>query len=380
MKKHIGSIVFLLALVLAAGCAKDVGPFDPDAPEQAPVFTMSAVIGGDSVSMAAGPDGYRMETTKAPTDSAPGHFLMTGNLNDPQCPNCGPSMELKLWHRPQTFLGALPDSAFAPGAVSLGVAEEPSNTRTLQFDFLPEPALGTPQQVVWDFGDGQTGQGMQVTHTYQTGLGVPPQVLVSCTAIYGPLCTAASVNVIDLSVPFYFDIDVVTNGQSVMVDITPALTPNEGLAFIDMGDGSLPYSDFSFTHQYPGPGQYFMSVAIFAGTDSLFLLQYQRVINIGLPNCIGNFVYSEILAPQPVLEREAEIIYNDGNGNRYSSKPNISGSEQFINFIHHSAYKPNEHGDMVYQVEIEAPCWLYEVNGLDSIEISSAVLNWGLPY
>ena len=380
MKKNIGSIVFLLAILLTAGCAKELGPFDPNNPVSDPVFTMSAVIGSDSLQMAAGPNGYRMETSKTPLGNIPGHFVLNGNLRDPQCPNCGPSMELKLRHRPNTPQEANADAAFASGSVSLGVPAQPSGSKTFQFDFIPDPGLGNPQQVFWDFGDGQSGQGIQVTHTYQSGTGVPPIVSVVCTATYSLGCTSVSINSIDLSQSTHFNVDVGIVGPTAIVNITPALSPNQGAVFVDMGDGSPPYTDFSFTHQYSGPGQYFMSAFIFTGIDSLFLLQYQRVISIGPQGCNGSFTYNEVVDSMQPLPREAEILYNDGNGKSYTSRSILSGSEQFIQIVHHEAYKPDEHGDLVYKVEVEGSCWLYEVNGTDSIRMEGALLKWGLPY
>lgn len=380
MKKNIGSIVFLWALLLTAGCAKEVGPFDPNNPVSDPVFTMSAIIGSDSIQMAAGPNGYRMETSKMPLGSMPGHVLINGIMHDPLCPNCGPSMELKLWHRPDSPQEFNSDHAFAPGSVSLGLPPQSSTSKTFEFVFNANPGQGMPQQVLWDFGDGQTGQGFQVTHTFQTGIGMPILADVLCTALYPGGCSVFFINSFSLAQNTYLNVDVGIIANIASVNVSPPLSPAEGLLIFDMGDGSPPYSDFSFVHQYSGTGQYFISAYAFLGTDSIPLLQYQSIINAGTPSCNGSIQYTEIQDSMAPLPREAEILYHDGNGNSYSSRSNHSSTEQFINILHHQAYKPNEHGDLVYEVEIEAACWLYEINGTDSIRMEGALFNWGFPY
>lgn len=380
--KHIGSIIFSLALLFLVGCADEIGPFDPGDPGPAPVFTMNAVIDGDTLYMAAGYDGYRMTTNRTTDTNFAGGSIFTGELHDPACPGCDPELRVTLVHRPGTAAGNTVDSAFASGAVVMNPPDPVQpNTRTIAFEYLGQNGPGNPPAVFWDFGDGTFGQGEYVEHTYQLSPIQPNIVLVSCT-VNGPGCSSSQINFVNLSAPQFFDVDVSPTGAftAVEVDIHPVVN-NGGAIVVDMGDGSPPRTEWSFIHNYNQPGIYLMSVQYF-GIDSTDFFLFERPIVIGSGGpCIAPFEYSDISSPpQPIPVREAQIQYRDGSGNLYTSAPLFGGIEQQLQITNHTPYKENEHGDMVYVVEMETDCWLYEVGGSDSIRMQNAVLQWGLPY
>lgn len=379
--KHIGSILFSLCLLLLVGCADEIGPYDAGDPAPAPVFTMTAVIGGDSAHMTAGDDGYRMTTNRTSDTSIVGGTILTGEMHDPDCPGCGPEMRIALIHRPQSPAGAVVDSALEPGTITLNPPPPSQPTsRTFAFDYLGPTGPSGPT-VTWDFGDGSFGQGAHVEHTYALGPVAPPFVFIFCN-INGPGCTSSQFNVVNLLASGYPSVDVQSSATSntVLVDIQgPGNLP--GSLDVDMGDGTIVYNDWSFSHTYAQTGTYIMSVQ-YQGLDSNDIFIYQRPIAVGptLP-CIAPFTYEEIApAPEPELNREAVILFKDGQGNQYTSSPLIGGAQQSIEIKNFTPFKENEHGDMVYVVEMEADCWLYQVNGSDSIYLEQGVFQWGLPY
>ena len=384
--KHIGSILFSLCLLLLVGCADEIGPYDPGDSAPAPVFTMTALIDGDSAHMVAGANGYRMTTNRTPDTSIVGGSVLSGEMHDPDCPGCGPEMRIALIHRPQTPAGALVDSALQPGIVVMNppIDNTPILSKTLSFEYVGPTGPTGPNAVLWDFGDGNTGQGTIVQHTYDIGPGTPFFTQVICTVMGPGGCIGTHANVINLNASQFFEVNVQQTGASptVQVDVQPKII-NGGNIIIDMGDGSPPQPSWNVTHTYQTNGVFNITV-LFSAIDSTNFFVYERPITIGsTPGfCIAPFIYEKVSnsPPTPARSREIAIRYKDGQGNEYVSSPILGGQTQQVELTNYTAFKENEHGDMVYVVEMETDCWLYEVNGTDSIRLEQGVFQWGFPY
>ncbi|QTN38143.1 hypothetical protein HZ996_02970 [Cryomorphaceae bacterium] len=383
--KHIGSILFSLCLLFLVGCADEIGPFDSGDPSPAPVFTFNGLVNGDSVQMTAGDNGYRMSTSRLQDTLAPNGTLLRGEMHDPDCPGCEPEFRVNLFHRPENPMGAIPDSAFEAGSVVMN--PPPSiipNTRTIEFNYQgPTGGPATPV-VSWDFGDGSAAQGLSVQHTYDL-TSADSVVAVFCTVLNSGFCT--SINFVNLWANHILEVDVQQNGSgggnnTVQVSIDPVLG-NQGLLIVDMGDGTNPIvGDWTFNYTYSAPGIYSMAVQ-YLPVDSANFFVYQREIHVG-PQLICNaaFNYRELPLPLPPgpPTREAILTYDAPNGERYTSAPIFGGTQQTLEILNHTPYKDNEHGDLVYIVDMEFTGWLYRVGGQDSIYVEDAVLQWGLPY
>lgn len=382
--KHVGSILFSLCLLFLVGCADEIGPFNPGDPAPDPIFTFNGVIDGDSVQMVAGDNGYRMSTNKLQDTLAPNGTIFRGEMHDPDCPGCEPELHVNLFHRPQTPAGSIADSTFAAGFV---VTNPPApvlpNTRTLEFNYQGQVGPGGPQ-VFWDFGDGTAGQGLSVQHTYDLSNPLDSAFPVSCSTIGNVLCTYF--NPVNPFANFIFEVDITVNGSggtfnTVDVDISPILG-NQGNLLVDMGDGTIVAQDWSFNHTYSQPGLYSIFV-LYTATDPANAFVYFRDVHIGPQGpCSGGFNYREIPNPLPPgpPTREVTITYDAPNGDRYTSAPLFGGTEQSVEITNHTPYKDNEHGDLVYIVDLEFDGWLYRLGGQDSIRVENGVFQWGLPH
>jgi PKD repeat protein len=173
----------------------------------------------------------------------------------------------------EAVIGAAPNQ---PPVAVPGQQYTGSTGRPVQFDgsesYDPD---GEIVSYAWDFGDGETGEGVEPTHTY-TDLGIY-FVSLTVTDDEGATGTARTTVVITPSSGGAPDIDpggpyTGVVGQPVQFDASGTTDPDgDVLTFVwNFGDGTLPNppsQDPTATHVYTAAGTYTARVIVFDNSD-----------------------------------------------------------------------------------------------------------------
>ncbi len=156
----IRNIAILISCILALSCSRNQ---EPSPVTGAPEFSVNALFDGEAIQVAAGVDGYFMSTS-AFTDQV-GQSWYEGTLANLENPGDHPAFGFQF--RDVSEPGDPKDvsSTLSPGNIL------PSNLDTAKlfqilFDAEPWTAQGQIDQVLWEFEDGTTSEGMIVEKSF----------------------------------------------------------------------------------------------------------------------------------------------------------------------------------------------------------------------
>jgi len=139
------------------------------------------------------------------------------------------------------------------------------------FDFFGESFPFPADEWFWDFGDGETAFGQQVSHTFDPNQGDVFNVsllTVTYDPIFGDSCVALSDqwvwvgNTMNCQANFYYEPDSLDEITVNFFDNSSGIITNR---FWDFGDGAFS-EETNPVHIFPGPGNYLVCLSVFSDT------------------------------------------------------------------------------------------------------------------
>lgn len=376
MKKfsELSLVVFSLFLLSLGGCKKHSLP--PPATGN-PVFTMFALLGNDTVDIAAGAEDYYMATHFSQDNQGVYTYLGAfAPMGDTSRPGSWYIMLRGESTYPAQQFGQVSDAVFA-GDYPYYAKQNLPGPGEYRFSSLATGSGGLAHH--WVFGDGSFSNDVNPTHTF--GAGAMFNVCLAIADSSG--CTDTICNLVRPSSPVF--------GCSAGFSFVPD-SGTSGFQFFAQPEGQGPFTyywDFGNglwsnlknpVHYFNTPGTYMVCLTISASGSCQSVYCMKLNTNPFINPCLSNFKIEQGIDSLGLST--AEIRYHHPSGARYSSYRNGTqpGQSKFT-VSEVEDYEPNKAGEPTKNVTATFNCVLYNrANPADSLIISEGKSVFAISY
>lgn len=364
----------LIVLLLTLAC----GEADlPQSEEGDIVFALRGQLGGETLDLRAGQDGYFMTTgfERGPD----GVYWYSGTLEP--VTGSGGSLRIALRHTRRLRAGELPrmDSALAAGSYAYYADTPPAGGFVYEVQFTPEGDTSAANQYAWDLGDGTTSQVAAPRHRYTDPDLLTPEVCLETldpsgctTSICQPVALADSSCRVDFSHYLYPGLTFVTFAAEVQGG-QPPFRYNW-----DFGDG------FGATLGNPGyffsnPAHYEVCLTV---TDAVGCVATTcKTIAADPVLCEHNFTY-EVLrtrAPDTLQLSTVEVTWTRPDGQVFRSAAGTQGPDSYFELLEALPYVPSPEGIATQRLRLRLQCTLYGAQEEVTLRGAEGTLGVGHP-
>lgn len=352
-------------MILLVCCKPQEEPLD-EWPSTTPVFYASGLIDGRFIKFEAGVNNYEMSSDYK-IDSL-GVMEFRAKLKNGDCAVCTEQLNITMRNNSaaKTFHA---DSLFNFSKYDFFDA---SVTHKEYYDatFISQAKGDGEFEALWDFGNGETASGKQVTTRYFND-GV---FNVSHTCTFLNACQSTIQQNIKLQNVYngYF-LDFNYNHINDSMILFNAIPANDSTATInwDFGDGNTA-SGGIVKHTYASAGSYKVCVSIIKDGQQI---NHCKHVNTKTYNtCISNFTYKISKVIDALQLANVNIEWIDENGTTYSSAKVKQDASASFKIIDYKQYKPNKRGQPTIQVKLLVNCNVSDGNKIIALNNVQAVV------
>jgi PKD repeat protein len=153
-------IIFIAISLTIFSCKRETYP---ESTTESPVFKMSGTLDGEPFSLSAGQNGIYL--TSDAVQNSYGVYQLHSQFMDVNCQGCLPIFDFQITNNEAQKLGdpCNPD-VLEIGEVQIATLASSSNFQEIHFHAPNQPG----NEYEWDFGDGNTGNGENPHHQYES--------------------------------------------------------------------------------------------------------------------------------------------------------------------------------------------------------------------
>ncbi|HTF04291.1 MAG TPA: PKD domain-containing protein [Bacteroidia bacterium] len=364
--RYILIAVVAACAVLYSGCKKEEVPSGSGSP----VFYATGTMDGAAFTIKAGVDHYYMFSSFA--SNTADLYTFSGSLHRENCAAPCPSglsvyvNDYAVHTSQQTNI----NTALQPGMYNFSLPAISGNT----IQFFAEPEGDTGYTYSWDFGDSQTSQLENPSHTYATG-----GLHTVCLTITGLSTSTVSMfcDTLYVGTSPCMNGDFETDPFGLLDSIIFIPTVTGGTApytwFWNFGDGFTATTDTAY-HRYFSAGVRTARVVI-TDNNLCSIIVRRNVKTPSFQSCVSNFTWQTGSS----TDFSAVIVeWTDSTGNIYTSAdPQQPGSSTF-EIISVSDYEINQQQQRTKKVHMRVNCTLY--NGANSILLENTDIVFAIAY
>lgn len=366
-------LLFCSAVLVLMSCAKNEVPEDW---EGEPIFVFNGSIGGKTVLYQAGVDGRKMHTDyfKDSTDL----WAMRGVLAARTCMDCPGSLEVSLYDeepQPSVQKDRSAHTARPEWILPSGRPQTINDTIDV-FTFVADTNIASPQNIMWDFQNGDTSSQYVVERTFRNA----PFTNV-CLTYRTPTCSRNICNRIEgrqnSPCRIQFDAQLISGS-------TFAFTAFQGVLW-NFGDGGTAFND-SAIHTFASDTAIYRVCATLGGNCNT---QFCRDIRMPLSSnhCAPSYSYTvrdsieETTFPSGFAGKVV-IKWTDDQGETYVNyRENRSpSSSEYFKAKQVEEYKKNSDGYPTKKITADVDVWLFNTNNpSDSVALKANDFVFALP-
>jgi len=203
-----------------------------------------------------------------------------------------------IWHNFTYCNNSIPNCI---SSISASATSAAGNT----FNFTGSHSFN-PTNYMWDFGDGNTSNMANPTHTYAQS-GSYNATLVATGGVFGAVCSTVSSTTVNVSVwntncdaDFSLDTTLSTPGNVILWNLSTYPGNNIGNYLWHFGDGTTSTQAFP-THSYANPGTYGLCLELFTADPMTGDSCYDVHCDTLTIDSLGNLIYKEFSGFQLVV-------------------------------------------------------------------------------
>lgn len=351
-------------LLLLPSCRKEL----PEAVVEEPVFTLSAIVSGGPLEIAAGEDNYYLYTSFQ-ADSTGANWY-EGAFRKVDCPDCPGNFMVRLKD------GQSPSSAKPDMDASLLQDYSPGGDDRYRVQFLATPDGPGPLTFHWDFGDGNTSGSANPTHTFSSGT-----FDICLTVEYGSGCVDTLCNTMTF---LGTDNCLATFSHqsapgSNAVSFSPLVRGEPPFTYFwEFGDGANS-SQESPTHFYNSQTTYEACLTV---TDANKSVSYfcGTVDPFNIAPCMTN--YRAILDSQETgAGKQVVVEYIAEDKIAYLSDGGLQPAGSYFSITDHESYERNESNQATEKISAGFELRLFNENDpTQYIDVKSGEVVFGVAY
>ena len=347
----------LIAIIsLAAACEKKKYP--ESVVHGAAEFYFRGDVDGGSVNLEAGRNNYYMYSSYQASDSLP---LYIGNLRKKDCLNCPSALEVIL-HNDRFVRSGEP--VFTSTSINIGEKIFWSG-QAFEVGFHAKFNRDATSYE-WDFGDGSTGTGENISHRYST----PGKYNVCLVIRSSNGCVSQVCNTQDISanglLSFVRSEPVTDNTLNFSSLTTGAAQPTFHWNFGDGTQSNHPAP----VHTYLVPGSYPVVLSVNDGQGRTITTTYNALTGDDESSCAANYEITGVKQVADEWRSRIEIRWTDGSGRLFTSAKAVQDAGSKFEVISVEDHKTNERNEPVKKISIRFDCTLSD--GTDTISITGA--------
>ena len=367
-------IFIILGSIALISCKKEM----PQPVATPAVFTFDGLIDGTGFQLAAGTNDYYMYSDFSHDANMVYNF--NSHLRKYQCTSCTDDIQIMIKDYQVSATG---DPVNISNTLYTGYYpyDKPGGSSISTNVTFTANVTGPATSYFWDFGDGSTTTSSPgpVNHTYTKHGKYSVCLTVSFSS--GPnstICNEVNVEIPDNAIDYFFAANSPSGND---VTLTPSSQVGTAVSYLwDLGDGATSTSNIAFTHTYPTPGIYTVTLTVTnaAGNQSTFS---RNVRTAGLTTAFAGFfdVTGTSTNPNPLSLSNVTVNYTDANGLVWTSNNSGGQNGHFFKIVSIKDHAPDANGYPTKKITANFNCTLYNGAGTKQLTNATAVFSISYP-